>query len=57
MGIKVICTKDNDVLKLETKGQLFILEALGDDKFKIWKEQIESTMRRGGGGGRGGNRS
>ena len=29
---------------------------LGDDKYKIWKEQIEPTMRRpGGGGGRGGN--
>lgn len=23
---------------------------LGDDKFRIWKEQIEPTMRRGGGG-------
>jgi len=21
---------------------------LGDDKFKIWKEQIEPTLRRGG---------
>lgn len=29
--------------------------ALGDDKYKIWKEQIEPTMRRPGGGGRGGN--
>ena len=29
-------------------------KALGDDKFKVWKEQIEPTMRRGG--GRGGNR-
>jgi protein CpxP len=32
-------------------------KALGDDKFKTWKEQIEPTMRRpGGGGGRGNNR-
>jgi hypothetical protein len=31
-------------------------KALGDDKYKVWKEQIEPTMRRpGGGGGRGGN--
>ncbi len=29
---------------------------LGDDNFKIWKEKIEPTMRRGpGGGGRGNN--
>ncbi|MBS1597385.1 MAG: beta-lactamase family protein [Bacteroidetes bacterium] len=33
LGIKVECTKDNDVLKLETRGQLFILEPLGNDKF------------------------
>ena len=26
-------------------------EALGDEKFKIWKEQIEPTMRGGRGGG------
>jgi hypothetical protein len=25
---------------------------LGDENYKIWKEQIEPTMRRGGGGGR-----
>jgi hypothetical protein len=28
--------------------------ALGDDKYKIWKEQIEPSMRRPGGGGGGG---
>lgn len=31
-------------------------KSLGDDKYKVWKEQIEPTMRRGGGGGRGNNR-
>jgi hypothetical protein len=32
-------------------------KVLGDEKYKIWKEQIEPSMRRpgGGGGGRGGN--
>jgi len=32
-GIKVLCTKDKDILTLETKGQLFILEPLGNDQF------------------------
>jgi hypothetical protein len=29
---------------LDTK----VKATLGDDKFKVWKEQIEPTLRRGG---------
>lgn len=33
IGVTVLCTKDRDILKLETKGQEFILESVGDNKF------------------------
>ena len=38
--------------ELDTK----LKSILGDDNFKVWKEQVEPTLRRRGGGGGGGGR-